>query len=73
MIIRLIISHDAEALEGAEAEVSRGIGIWVSALGGVVATAGAFLTYQAEAFDSRTTLGSGGRPQPDRELPPSQP
>ena len=70
IIIRVIIGDDPD-IEGVDVEVSRGIGLWVSALGAILAAVGAFLTYQAESFDSRTGLSSGGRPQPDRELPPT--
>ena len=72
IIIRVIIGDDPD-IEGVDVDVSRGIGLWISALGAILATVGAFLTYQSEAFDSRTSLGSGGRPLPDRELPPTQP
>ena len=51
-------------------DVAAGIGIWISAVGAVLATVGAFLSYQANAFESRTS-GATGRPQPDRELPPT--
>ena len=69
ILVRLVISDDPD-FEGVDVDVSRGIGIWVSALGAVIAAVGAFLTYQAVSFDSRTP-GTAGRPQPDRELPPS--
>jgi hypothetical protein len=71
IVIRLIIGDDPD-LEGLDVDVSRGIGIWLSAIGAILGTVGAFLTYQANAFDSRTS-GPLGNPQPDRELPPTNP
>jgi hypothetical protein len=77
VIVRLIIGPDVDPGEGFSVDSSRGIGIWVSALGAIVAAVGAFLTYQAESFDSRTSLAGGTgpspRPLPDRELPPTEP
>ena len=70
VIIRLIIGPDVDTESGVSVDSSRGIGIWFSAVGAVLATVGAFLTYQANAFESRTS-GATGRPQPDRELPPT--
>lgn len=70
ILIRVIISHDPK-IEGVDVDVSRGIGLWVSTLGAILSAVGAFLTYQAESFSSNTNLSSGGRPQPDRELPPT--
>lgn len=71
IIIRLIIGPDVDTGEGASVDSSRGIGLWISAVGAVVAAVGSFLTYQGESFDSRTNLGSPARPTTDRELPPS--
>lgn len=70
ILIRVIIGFDPDTTGGATSDVSRGIGLWLSLLGAIIAAAGAFLTYQANSFDSRTQ-GTGGRPQPDRELPPT--
>ena len=71
IIVRLAIGPDVDNAKGTTVDSSRGIGLWTSALGAILAAVGAFLTYQAESFDSRTSLSSGGRPQPDRELPPT--
>jgi hypothetical protein len=71
IIVRLAMGPGVDAEDGVSVDSSRGIGLWVSALGAILAAVGAFLTYQAESFDSRTSLSSGGRPQPDRELPPT--
>lgn len=70
VVIRLILGPNVDTGEGFSADSSRGIGLWLSALGAVLAAVGAFLTYQANAFDSRVP-GSTGPPQPDRELPPT--
>ena len=72
VVIRVIIGYDPDLVNNAKADVSRGIGLWLSALGAILAAVGAFLTYQANAFDSRITMPAG-RPQPDRELPPTSP
>lgn len=71
IIVRLAMGPGVDAEDGVSVDSSRGIGLWVSALGAILAAVGAFLTYQAESFDSRTSLSSGGRSQPDRELPPT--
>jgi len=70
VLIRLIIGYDPEPLGGADSDVSRGIGLWLSAVGAIVATAGAFLAYQAGAFDSRITTPASPS-KPDREIPPA--
>lgn len=70
VIIRLIIGPDVDTAEGADVDSTRGIGIWLTAFGAIVATAGAFLSYQAGAFDSRITT-PGSPPRPDREIPPA--
>lgn len=70
VLVRLIIGYDPEPTGGAEADVSRGIGLWLTAVGAIVAAVGAFLTYQAGAFDSRITTTPGRASRPDREIPP---
>lgn len=71
VVIRLIVGPDVASGEGFDVDSSRGIGIWFSALGALIATVGAFLTYQAISFDNR--VPGATRPEPDRELPPSGP
>ena len=77
IVIRVIKGPDVDTAGTADLDYSRGIGLWVSLIGAIVAAVGAFLTYQAESFDSRTSLaGSSGpspRPLPERELPPTEP
>lgn len=73
IVIRLIIGPDVDNAEGTTVDSSRGIGLWIAAVGAIVAAVGAFLTYQAQAFDSRTSLSNGRPPLPDRELPPTPP
>lgn len=71
VIIRLIVGYDPGPRGGAEADVSRGIGLWLSAAGALVAAVGAFLSYQAGAFEKRiTTPSNPPPPRPDREIPP---
>ena len=70
VIIRLIIGPDVDTAGSASVDSSRGIGLWFSALGAIIAAAGAFLTYQANSFDSRTS-NPGAAPRPDREIPPT--
>lgn len=84
VLIRLIIGHSVDTEGDVDVAVSRGIGLWLSAAGSIVATVGAFLTYQATAFDSRVTTtaparGSGqdsagtGLVRPDDDPPPPTP
>ena len=62
--------HDLDvAGEGADADVSRGIGIWMSALGALVAFVGAFIGFRNTGLEAEYTPVSG-RPTPDREIPP---
>ena len=70
ILIRLIISIDPGVSgEGAEADVSRGIGIWMSALGALVAFVGAFIGFRNTGLDTEYTPVKG-RPAADREIPP---
>lgn len=81
IVIRLIIGHSVDTEGDVDVAVSRGIGVWVSAVGSIIATVGAFLTYQASAFDSRITTTPGpaagrdgpgtglARPEVDRPEP----
>ena len=85
IVIRLIIGHSVDTEGDVDVDVSRGIGLWLSAVGSIIATVGAFLTYQANAFDSRiTTTGSGaggarrdaagtGLARPEADRPPPTP
>jgi len=70
VIVRVIIGYDPDLENNATADVSRGIGLWFTALGSIIAAVGAFLTYQANSFDSRTS-NPGAAPRPDREIPPT--
>ena len=70
VIIRLIIGPGVDVADSASVDSSRGIGLWLSAVGSIIAAAGAFLTYQANSFDSRTS-NPGAAPRPDREIPPT--
>jgi len=70
ILIRVIISDDPDTTGNVDVDVSRGIGLWLSAVGSIIAAAGAFLTYQANSFDSRTS-NPGAAPRPDREIPPT--
>ncbi|MGH9136459.1 MAG: hypothetical protein ACRD0G_05340 [Acidimicrobiales bacterium] len=70
IVIRLIIAHDPATGSGADADVSRGLGVWMSALGGLVAVVGAFIGFRNEGLDTEYKPASG-RPQPDREIPPT--
>jgi hypothetical protein len=69
ILIRLIIAHDPPTGEGADADVSRGIGIWMSALGALVAFVGAFIGFRNTGLDTEYTPVKG-RPAADREIPP---
>ena len=70
ILIRLISGPDVDAAETLSVDSSRGIGLWFSAVGAILAAVGAFLTYQANAFDSRTSIPDGTA-RPDREIPPT--
>jgi hypothetical protein len=69
ILIRLIIGDDPPTGEGADADVSRGIGIWMSALGALIATVGAFIAFRNTGLDKEYKPVAGG-PGPDREIPP---
>jgi hypothetical protein len=68
ILIRLIVAHDPPTGEGADADVSRGIGIWMSALGAVVAVVGGFIGFRNTGIDTQYQPVTGRRP--DREIPP---
>ncbi len=70
VIVRLLMGPDVDSAASASVDSSRGIGLWLSAVGSIVAAVGAFLTYQANSFDSRTS-NPGAAPRPDREIPPT--
>ena len=52
-----------------DVDVSRGIGIWMSALGALVAFVGAFIGFRNTGLDTEYEPVAGG-PRPDREIPP---
>ena len=70
VIIRLIISDDPN-ISGTDVDVdvSRGIGIWMSALGALVAFVGAFIGFRNTGLETEYEPVGGG-PRPDREIPP---
>jgi hypothetical protein len=70
IIIRLIIGYDPN-ISGTDVDVdvSRGIGIWISALGALIATVGAFIAFRNTGLDKEYKPVAGG-PGPDREIPP---
>ena len=70
IIIRLIISDDPN-ISGTDVDVdvSRGIGIWMSALGALVAFVGAFIGFRNTGLETEYPPVTG-RPRPDREIPP---
>jgi hypothetical protein len=70
ILIRLIIAHDVDTTGDVDVDVSRGVGIWISALGALVAAVGAFIGFRDTGLDTENRPGSG-RPLPDREIPPS--
>lgn len=69
ILIRLIIGQDVDAEGDVDVDVSRGIGIWMSALGALVAFVGAFIGFRNTGLEAEYTPVSG-RPTPDREIPP---
>ena len=70
IVIRLIVGYDPN-ISGTDVEVdvSRGVGIWMCALGALVATAGAFIGFRNTGLEQEYTPVPGG-PRPDREIPP---
>lgn len=69
ILLRLILAHDPPTGEGADADVSRGIGIWMSALGALLAFVGAFLGFRNTGLAADYQPVTGG-PPPDRQIPP---
>jgi hypothetical protein len=69
IVIRLIIGHDLETGEGAELHDSRGVGIWMSALGALISFVGAFIGFRNTGLETEYKPVTGGAP-PDREIPP---
>jgi hypothetical protein len=69
ILIRLIIGHDLDTGEGAELHDSRGWGIWISALGALVAFVGAFIGFRNLGLETAYKPVTG-RSRPDREIPP---
>jgi hypothetical protein len=70
IIIRLIVGYDPNISgTNVDVDVSRGIGIWMSALGALVATVGAFLGFRNTGLDHEYKPVTGG-PRPEREIPP---
>ena len=70
ILIRLIVSDDPN-ISGTDVDVdvSRGIGIWMSALGALVALVGAFIGFRNTGLDTEYKPVTG-RQRPDREIPP---
>lgn len=69
IVIRLILGHDLETGEGADLDQSRGIGIWMSALGALMAFVGAFIGFRNTGLETEYKPVAGGLP-PEREIPP---
>jgi hypothetical protein len=70
IIIRLIVGYDPNISgTNVEVDVSRGIGIWMSALGALIAAVGAFIGFRNTGLDQEYKPAAGG-PRPDREIPP---
>ncbi len=70
ILIRLIISDDPN-ISGTDVDVdvSRGIGIWMSALGALIAFVGAFIGFRNTGLDTEYKPVAGG-PRPEREIQP---
>ncbi len=70
IVIRLIVSDDPN-ISGTDVDVdvSRGIGIWMSALGALVALVGAFIGFRNTGLETEYQPVVG-RPRPDPEIPP---
>ena len=70
IIIRLIVGYDPNISgTNVDVDVSRGIGIWMSAVGALVATVGAFIGFRNTGLDHEYKPVTGG-PRPEREIPP---
>ena len=70
IVIRLIVSDDPN-ISGTDADVdvSRGIGIWMSALGALVALVGAFIGFRNTGLETEYKPVAGAATA-DREIPP---
>ncbi len=70
IVIRLIVSDDP-SISGTDVDVdvSRGIGIWMSALGALVALVGAFIGFRNTGLETEYKPVAGAPPA-DREIPP---
>ena len=69
ILIRLIIGPDVDVEgTGVNVDESRGIGIWLSAAGALIATVGAFIDFRNTGLDEEYKPVAGG-PR-DREIPP---
>jgi hypothetical protein len=72
ILIRLIVGIDPN-VSGADADVSRGIGIWFSAIGALVAVVGAFIGFRNLGVEAGYRP-VGGRSTTDPEIsPPGDP
>jgi hypothetical protein len=70
ILIRLIAGYDPNISgTNVDVDVSRGIGIWMSALGALIATVGAFIGFRNTGLDQGYRPVPGGSPS-DREIPP---
>lgn len=72
ILVRLIASHDPDfSGTDVDVDVSRGIGIWMSALGALIAFVGAFVGFRNTGLDdSPATPPAAAPPRPDRQIPP---
>jgi hypothetical protein len=71
ILIRLIVGDDPNVSgTDVDVDVSRGIGIWISALGALIAFVGAFIGFRNTGLEAEYKPVVG-RSQPDRQIPPS--
>jgi hypothetical protein len=70
ILVRLIVGIDPD-VEGTDVDVdvSRGIGIWLSAVGAFIAFVGAFIGFRNIGLETEYKP-VGGTPRPEREIPP---